>query len=57
VPIIDTIRRTLGMDSVMLGLFTPECNLHAPDESLHLGLFAKGAAVSEAVLAAVAGRS
>ncbi len=55
VPIIDTIRRTLGMDSVMLGLFTPECNLHAPDESLHLGLFAKGAAVSEAVLAAVAG--
>ena len=50
VPIIADIKRVLGLDSVMLGLFLPEDNLHAPNESFHLGVMAKGIRVSEQVL-------
>ena len=55
VPIISTIREELGMDSVMIGMFTPQCNLHAPDESMHLGLFTKGIEASTRMLAEIAG--
>jgi len=54
VPIIADIRRVLGLDSVMLGLFLPEDNLHAPNESFHLGVMAKGIQASEKILEAVA---
>ncbi len=36
VPIIEDIRRETGLDSVMIGLFTPDSRLHAPDENLEL---------------------
>ena len=55
VPIIADIKRVLGLDSVMLGLFLPEDNLHAPNESFNLRVMQKGMAVSERVLSAVAG--
>lgn len=42
VPIIADIKRIWGLDSLMIGLFLPEDNLHAPDESFHLGVM-KGA--------------
>ena len=32
----------LGLDSLMMGLFLPEDNLHAPNESFHLGILKKG---------------
>ena len=54
VPIIADIRRVLGLDSVMMGLFLPEDNLHAPDESFHLGVMRKGMAASEKILEAIA---
>ncbi len=54
VPIIADIRRVLGLDSVMLGLFLPEDNLHAPNESFHLGVMAQGMLASEKILEAVA---
>lgn len=54
VPIISALKSVLGMDSVMIGMFTPEDNLHAPDESLHLGMFAKGIRVSREILERVA---
>jgi acetylornithine deacetylase/succinyl-diaminopimelate desuccinylase-like protein len=54
VPIIADIRRVLGLDSVMLGLFLPEDNLHAPNESFHLGVMEKGMRASEKILEAVA---
>jgi len=47
VPIIGDIQRTLGLDSLMLGLFTKEDNLHAPDESMHLKIIERGAALYE----------
>jgi len=54
VPIIGEIKRILGLDSVMMGLFLPEDNLHAPDESFHLGVMEKGIQASERILEAVA---
>jgi acetylornithine deacetylase/succinyl-diaminopimelate desuccinylase-like protein len=54
VPIIGNIRAILGMDSLMLGMFTPESRLHAPDENFDLAMFARGVAVSERILAACA---
>ena len=54
VPIIADIRRVLGLDSVMMGLFLPEDNLHAPDESFNLNVMQKGIAASARILEAVA---
>lgn len=57
VPIIADIKRVLGMDSLMLGLFLPEDALHAPNESFHLGVMTKGIEVSRDILKSVAGIS
>jgi acetylornithine deacetylase/succinyl-diaminopimelate desuccinylase-like protein len=54
VPIIADIKRVLGLDSVMLGLFLPEDNLHAPNESFKLSIMEKGIATSQRILLAVA---
>jgi acetylornithine deacetylase/succinyl-diaminopimelate desuccinylase-like protein len=56
VPIIGDIKRVLGLDSVMLGLFLPEDNLHAPNESFNLSVMRKGIAASEKILATLAGK-
>ena len=54
IPIIADIKRVLGLDSVMMGLFLPEDNLHAPNESFHLGVMEKGMRASEQILEQVA---
>ncbi len=54
VPIIADIKTLLGLDSVMLGMFLPEDNLHAPNESFHLGVMEKGIQVSQRILRGVA---
>ena len=41
IPIIRDLKDVAGLDALMLGLFTNEDNLHAPDESFHLGIFEK----------------
>ncbi|ATC62700.1 peptidase M20 [Nibricoccus aquaticus] len=56
VPIIADIKRVLGLDSVLMGLFLPEDNLHAPNESFHLGVMKKGMRASEKILEALATR-
>ena len=38
IPIIRDLKEVAGLDALMLGLFTNEDNLHAPDESFHLGI-------------------
>lgn len=57
VPIIADIKRVLGLDSLMFGLFLPEDNLHAPNESFHLGVMAKGIQASERILESLAATS
>jgi acetylornithine deacetylase/succinyl-diaminopimelate desuccinylase-like protein len=56
VPIIGEIKRVLGLDSVMLGLFLPQDNLHAPNESFNLDVMKKGIATSKKILTAVAAK-
>lgn len=55
VPIIADIKRVTDLDSVMLGLFLPEDNLHAPNESFNLDVMKKGIETTRRILAAVAG--
>ncbi len=54
VGLIADLKSVLGIDAVMPGLFLPEDNLHAPNESFHLGVMKKGIDLSERVLAALA---
>ncbi len=56
VPIIADIKRETGLDSVMLGLFLPEDNLHAPNESFNLDVMKKGIETTRRILAAVAAK-
>lgn len=55
IPIIADVKRVTGLDSVMIGLFLPEDNLHAPNESMSLTVLKNGIQVSKRVLKAVAG--
>jgi acetylornithine deacetylase/succinyl-diaminopimelate desuccinylase-like protein len=54
VPIIADIKRVTGLDSVMFGLFLPEDNLHAPNESFNLDVMKKGIATTERMLGSLA---
>jgi acetylornithine deacetylase/succinyl-diaminopimelate desuccinylase-like protein len=50
VGLIADIKTVLGLDAVMMGLFLPEDNLHAPNESFNLDVMKKGIATSRRVL-------
>lgn len=50
VPIIADIKRVTGLDSVMFGLFLPEDNLHAPNESFNLDVMKKGIETTQRML-------
>jgi acetylornithine deacetylase/succinyl-diaminopimelate desuccinylase-like protein len=54
VPIIADIKRVTGLDSVMFGLFLPEDNLHAPNESFNLDVMKKGIETTRRMLAELA---
>lgn len=55
VPIIEDIRRETGLDSVLIGLFTPESRLHAPDENLELRMAERALLAYERILERLAG--
>lgn len=54
VGLLSDLKEVLGLDAVMMGLFLPEDNLHAPNESFHLGVMQRGIETSERVLAELA---
>ena len=54
VGLLADLKEVLGLDAVMMGLFLPEDNLHAPNESFHLGVMKRGIETSERVLATLA---
>jgi len=54
VPIIAEIKRATGLDSVMFGLFLPDDNLHAPNESFNLDVMRKGIETTRRIFAALA---
>ncbi|KXU34732.1 peptidase M20 [Cephaloticoccus primus] len=56
VGLIADLKSELGLDAIMLGLFLPQDNLHAPNEGFDLGILQKGIDTIEAALRAMAGR-
>ena len=42
IPIVTQFKKTLGADTLLLGLALPDANAHSPNESFHLDCFAKG---------------
>lgn len=50
VPIIADIKRVTGLDSILFGLFLPEDNLHAPNESFNLDIMKRGTETTKRVL-------
>jgi acetylornithine deacetylase/succinyl-diaminopimelate desuccinylase-like protein len=55
VPIIGDIKTVTGLDSLMIGLFTPDSNLHAPNENIELGIIERGITAYIALLEKIAG--
>ena len=56
VPIIGDIKARTGLDSLMIGLFTPESGLHAPNENWDIELLHNGIKAYELLLERVAGK-
>jgi acetylornithine deacetylase/succinyl-diaminopimelate desuccinylase-like protein len=50
VGLIADLKRELNLDAIMLGLFLPEDNLHAPNESFNLAVMQKGIETVQRVL-------
>lgn len=50
IPIISQLKDVAGLDSLMIGLFTSESNLHAPNESFDLKLMERAIEASRRIL-------
>lgn len=46
IPIVNQFKKTLGADTLLLGLALPDDNAHSPNEKFDLDLFAKGQRMS-----------
>ena len=57
IPIIGQIKSVTGLDSILLGLFVGEDNLHSPNESFDLKLMERGIDVYEEIFRRLAGLS
>lgn len=49
IPVIADFKKRAGLDALMIGLFTPKDNLHAPDESFDLGLMDRAICAFETI--------
>ncbi len=55
IPVIADFSKRAGLDSLMIGLFTPKDNLHAPDESFDLKLMHNAITAFEQIFCDIAG--
>jgi acetylornithine deacetylase/succinyl-diaminopimelate desuccinylase-like protein len=46
IPVVDLLKRELGLTTVLMGFALPEDHIHAPNESFHLDNFFRGIATS-----------
>ncbi len=53
IPIIADLKKVVGLDTLMLGLVTPEDNIHAPNESFNLELMNKATDAIERILSSI----
>lgn len=54
IPVIADFKKRAGLDALMIGLFTPVDNLHAPDESFSLELMENAISAFELILQQIA---
>jgi acetylornithine deacetylase/succinyl-diaminopimelate desuccinylase-like protein len=57
IPVIADFNKRAGLDALMIGLFTPIDNLHAPDEGFDLQLMENAIAAFEQIFCDIAGVS
>lgn len=50
IPIVNTFKRVLGAETLLLGLALPDCNAHAPNENFPLENFFAGIRLNQALL-------
>jgi acetylornithine deacetylase/succinyl-diaminopimelate desuccinylase-like protein len=50
IPIINTFKQVLGVDTILLGLALPDCRAHAPNENFPVANFYAGIALNQALL-------
>ena len=50
IPIIGDIKRILGMDTLLVGLYLPEDAMHAPNESFDLSMMSRGKELIKRIL-------
>ena len=50
IPIVQTFKKVLGADTLLLGLALPDCRAHAPDENFPLENFLAGIRLNQALL-------
>lgn len=55
IPVIADFKNRAGLDSLMIGLFTPLDNLHAPNESFDLSIMENGISAFEEIIKGIAG--
>lgn len=55
IPVIADFSKRAGLDSLMIGLFTPKDNLHAPDESFDLKLMNRAISAFQQIFCDIAG--
>ncbi|MGC6506667.1 MAG: M20/M25/M40 family metallo-hydrolase [Coraliomargaritaceae bacterium] len=54
IPVIADFKKRADLDALMIGLFTPEDNLHAPDESFDLKMMERAICAFEQILSEIA---
>ncbi len=54
IPIVQTFRDVLGVDTLLLGLALPDCRAHSPNETFPLENLEKGIALNKALLREIA---
>lgn len=54
IPVIADFKKRAGLDALMIGLFTPVDNLHAPDESFSLSLMDNAISAFEKIIKSIA---
>lgn len=56
IPIVNTFKKVLGVQSLLLGLALPDCKAHAPNENFPLANFHAGIQLNRHLLRELAGR-
>jgi acetylornithine deacetylase/succinyl-diaminopimelate desuccinylase-like protein len=57
IPIVNTFKRVLGVETLLLGLALPDCRAHAPNENFPLENFRAGIRLNRALLEELAARA